>query len=213
MFGWLLRPIVFYPLVATLVAGTILASLNTALIPHEAGARPGVWRNGALVFPAEALSHVAVGPQQEYYLQRDAAGHPRSIQIATKKAFGDPRIGDPGVRLLLTPQDAARFAGKPLRVELQVRPLLYTTAHAVAVSAQSGAGPAVWVSQPFPRTAIERGGPDEAKTSVMVSYALPASATPASAIGIWPQPDLSPEKKTEFNVGVEIVEIRLAPGS
>lgn len=213
MFTQLLRPIVFYPLVILAVAGTILASLNYALVPHEPGAHAGVWRNGALVFPAEALSHVSIGPQQEYYLQRDASGRPRSIQIATKKAFGDPRAGDPGVRLLLTPQDAARLAGKPLRVELQVRPLLYTTARAVAVSAQDGASPAYWVSQPFPSTAVERGGPDEAKTSVMVAYTLPASAKAPNAIGIWPQPDASPEKKSEFNVGVEIVEIRLAPGA
>jgi hypothetical protein len=213
MFGWMLRPIVFYPLVAVLVAGTILASMNTALIPHEPAAQSGVWRNGALVFPAEALSHVEVGPQQEYYLQRDAAGRPRSIQIATKKAFGAPRAGEPGVRLVLTPEAAAAFAGKALRVDLQVRPLLYTTAQTVAVSAPAGDAPAAWVDQPFPRTAIERTGPDEARTTTLMRYILPANASAPSAIAIWPKANLESGKPADFNVGVEIVEIRLAPAS
>lgn len=212
MFGWLLRPIVFYPLVVVLVAGTILASMNTALIPHETAAQAGVWRNGALVFPAEALSHVEIGPQQEYYLQRDSAGRPRSIQIATKKAYGAPGPNEPGVRLLLTPQAAARFAGKPLRVDLQVRPLLYTTAQSVAVSAPDGTG-AVWVDQPLPHIAIERGGPDEARTTTLMTYLLPAAPTAPRAIAIWPKADLSSGKQSDFNVGVEIVEIRVAPAS
>jgi hypothetical protein len=204
---------VFYPLTALLAAAAILASLNFALVPHVAKPQAGVWRNGALVFGPEALQHVEVGPAQEYYLQRNSGGWPVSIQIATKKTYAEPAPNDVGVRLLLAPQSAAALAGMPLRVELQLRPLLYTTAPRLSISVEGARGGNTWVEQPFPRTPVERYGPNGERTSVWVQYTLPATQEAPKAIGFWPEADASNGQRPDFNVGVEIVELRLAPGA
>jgi hypothetical protein len=210
MFSSVLRPIFFYPLAALVATGTILASMGTALIPHEPAAQAGASAGGTYVFGADSLQHVQVGAAQEYYLQRTAAGAPGSIQIATKKTYGAPGASDPGLRLMLTPQAAASLAGKPLRVDLQVRPLLYTTAPRLAVSAQSQGAPTQWVSEPFPSTAIERFSNDPTKSAAWISFALPAQAGPVNAIGLWPEADLSGGQPT-LNYGVEILQLRIAP--
>lgn len=213
MFGWVLRPVFFYPLAALAAAGTILASMNYALVPHETAPQGGQTQEGVLVFSAAALQHVDVGSAQEYYLQRAPNGAPSSIQIATKKAYSTPGPSDVGVRLLLSPQAAAGLAGKPLRVDLQLRPLLYTTAPRLSVSAQTQGAPSAWVVQPFPSTAIERFSTDAAKTAVWVSYALPATESAPTAIGLWPEADRQGGEQADLNVGVEIVQIRIAPGA
>lgn len=213
MFGWVLRPIFFYPLAAIVATVTILASMNYALVPHEPTPQAGVAQEGVLVFGPAALQHVDVGPAQEYYLQRNPNGAPGSIQIATKKAHTVPGPGDHGVRLLLSPQTAADLAGKPLRIDVQLRPLLYTTAPRLSVSAQTQGAPNAWVAQPFPRTAIERFSTDAAKSAVWVTFALPATAGAPTAIGLWPDADRTGGEQASLNVGVEIVQIRIAPGA
>jgi hypothetical protein len=109
---------------------------------------------------------------------------------------------------LLAPATAAKFAGKPVRVELRVRPLLYTTAPQILVRAES-TEPTRWVSQDFPHTVIEGAG-DDARTSAWLQFDLPPSAEPI-AIGMWPFNNKDQSKQRfSYNAGLEILEARLS---
>lgn len=207
-----MRAIFFYPSVAILAAATIVLSLNTAMAPHVAAPQAGATQmDGALLFGPAALAHVDVSPAQEFYLQRDDAGDAKSIQIATKPDRAGPTLEDQGVRLLLAPEAGAALAGKPLRIALRVRPLLYTTAPKVAVRLQTAA-PTEWTALPFPHTVIERAGDDPATTSAWLRFDLPAVSGAPQAIAIWPYDDepRDPEARFQFNTGIEIIEIRVS---
>jgi hypothetical protein len=204
-----MRAILFYPLAALTAGAAIALSMNTTLIPRETAAQAGRLANGAYIFDAEALSRVDKPPTQEFFLVRGPGAKPTSIQIATPAGTPKPGSDAQGVRLLLAPSTGAAFAGKAVRVELRVRPLLYTTAPQILVRAE-GAAPTRWVSQEFPHTVIEGAG-DDARTSAWLQFDLPPSTGPIQAIGIWPYNNKDQSKdRFAYNAGVEILEARLS---
>jgi hypothetical protein len=190
-----MRAIFFYPLAAIASAALIAASFGPALDPPKPAAQTGTAApNGVLVFGPEALTHVEVGDSQVAHVSRDGFLRPSGMQIATKKELRDPNPAVSGVRLVLNPAQAAQFAGKPLRVNVRVRPLPITNASALAVSAQVP-GPYEWVSKPLP-----------AEAATALSFSFPAiEGTGPEAIGFWPVPTAA-----DYNYGVEIVEVRLS---
>jgi hypothetical protein len=96
---------------------------------------------------------------------------------------------------MLTPETAARLAGRPLHLRVAVKPMaLGTTAAELAVSAQAE-GPINWVSKPI---TTENG---------ILEFDLPASAEPVKAIGLWPY---SEAQTWWFDFGVEITQVSVS---
>jgi hypothetical protein len=187
-----MRAIFFYPLAALAAAAAIAASFGPELLPNKAAPQAGRLERGALVYDATALAHMDVPDTQVAHVDRDDYWRAAVMQIATRRTRLDPSPALPGARLLLTPDQAAALAGKPIRVQVRVRPLPYTTAVSLAVSAQTG-GPVAWTAQKLPAE------------SAALSFHLPAiEGSPPQAIGFWPV-----TAARDYDYGVEIVEVRV----
>ncbi len=198
-----MRAFVFYPAVLTLAGLAILASLGPAAFPERPTAQAGRREGGDLVFDPEALFHVDEGGTQVLHRVRErGVGRALAVQIATRRDAGAPDPALPGAQLRLDPAAMAPFAGEPLEVVVKVRPLPYTTAERLALSAAAGAsgreGARVqWVAAALP------------SESASLSFVLPAlEGGPPGAIGFWPA-----SAPSDYDYGVEIVEVRLRAAS
>jgi len=188
-----MRAILFYPLAALAMAAAIAASFGPELLPKKVGPQTGKLERGALIFDAEALSHMDIPDTQVAYVDRDDFWRPAGMQIATRRTHLAPSPAIPGARLLLDRAQTAAFAGKALTIQVKVRPLPYTTATSLAVSAQAP-GPVTWTAQKLP------------SESAALSFHFPAIEGGApEAIGFWPV-----TTATDYDYGLEIVEVRVS---
>jgi hypothetical protein len=190
---WLFHPLVFYPLALLIGAFVIVVSLQPQAWPREpapvAATRVGEW----LVFQGEAFNSPSVdAQQQEMTVPRDFFGRARALNIAQKPSAPLPTPEDQGARILLSPEDAAALAGRPVTIEVSYNPLPINAATGLAVSLR-GEGPSAWVSQPAP------------PQSATLRFQLPAQSS-VSAIGLRALSD-----GTDQAYGLEITRIRLAP--
>ena len=192
MRSWLFHPIVFYPLAAILAVLVIAAGVRPQAWPRPPAQVPGQVVDGALVFAGAGFDAPAAGPQQDVYVERDFYGHAQTLHIAQKPGLDTPTPDEQGVQILLTPEQAAMLAGRPVRVEVSYDPLPVNAAPGLAVALQGG-GPATWVSQPTPP-----------QTGTLV-FELPAqSAVNAIALRALIQAQ-------DQAYGLEITRIRLTP--
>ncbi|MES1201518.1 MAG: hypothetical protein ABUS57_08725 [Pseudomonadota bacterium] len=194
MRNWLFHPLIFYPVVLLLAGGLIVASLAPQLWPKPAAAQAGLVQNGALVLQGAAFDTPDPSPDQNMTVVRDVWGHPQSLRIAVLPNQPSPTPAEQGVRILLTPESAARLQDKPVTVEVTYRPVPVNAATGLAVSLQ-GIGPAEWVSQPI------------APQSGTVRFQLPAG-TGVEAIGL-----RAISSAQDQAYGLEIVRIRAVTNS
>ena len=188
-----MRAYFFYPLVVLAAAAAICSSLGPGLFPIEPGPQAGLQAQNALVFTAPALARMEVPETQVSYISRDDYWRPSGMQIATKRTRLEPSPADTGARLVLDPAQAQALAGKPLLVKVKVRPLPYTNASTLAVSAQSP-GPTNWSMQKLP------------SDPASLSFHFPAvEGTAPQAIGFWPI-----TTNSDYDYGVEILEVRVS---
>ena len=203
----LLRAIIFYPLVAIVSALIIMASVNFAAFPPKIAPQNGAAAaDDGLAFDAEALSHLDAGPDQVRHVMRDELGAITSVQIATLAGRKEATPARTGARLLLTPEAAARFAGKALIVEARVRPLPYVTAEKVAVAIEAESGPAAWIVEPFPPTAVTDAQSGDVGTSLWLRFTIPPIDGAPKAVGFWPS-----AQDQDSNFGFELLEVRVRP--
>jgi hypothetical protein len=189
-----MRAFIFYPLAALAAAAAVCASLGPNLFPAEPGPQAGAAAGQTLVFGPAALTRFEVADTQVSYISRDDFWHPEGVQIATRSTQLDPSPADTGARLVLDPAQAAQFAGKPLAVQVKVRPLPYTNATALAAAAEAP-GPTTWVVQKLPAE------------SATLTFRFPAQDGAApDAIGFWPI-----ATTRDYDYGVEILEVRISP--
>jgi hypothetical protein len=193
MRNWLFHPLVFYPLVLFLGAAVIFISLAPQAWPRAAEAQAGTLTPEAIVLEGAALTAPDPSPDQEMYVVRDIWGNAQSLRVAVLPGMPEPTPAEQGVRILLSPETAARLDDRPVTVEVSYRPVQINAANGLAVSLQ-GIGPADWVIKPI------------APEAATVRFELPASFA-INAIGLRAMSDGADQA-----YGVEIIRIRVIPG-
>lgn len=183
------RAWIFYPLVALVAAALIAISFGPAPFRAPPAPQAGVRQEGALVFTADALAHAFPGVGATSVAYRGWS--PTGFRVAAPAGAATP--GPDAARLKLTPDAAQSLVGKPLIVEILVRPVPLTTAPELAVGLESG-GAITWARSPI---APEPG---------LVRLTFPAIAGPIDAIALTP---LVPAPDRPLSV--EIGEIRIRP--
>jgi hypothetical protein len=193
MRSWVFHPLIFYPLALLLAGLAITVSLKPQAWPREPAPVAAASTQGALVFGGEAFDSPQPSPDQNLTVIRDFWGKAQTLRIAVHQDQPQPPTpNDRGVRLLLTPQDAAALNGRPLTVEVSFDALPVNAAQALAISVQ-GEGPVAWASQPLPNE------------NATLRFELPAQANP-NAIGLRA---INAGGNAAF--GVEITRIRIIP--
>lgn len=190
---WLFHPLIFYPLAILLAAAAIVVSLRPQSWPRApapvAAAQDGEWS----VYEREGFNSPDQGVE-EMTVVRDYMGRALRLRVAQTPAQPAPQPTDQGARILLSPQDAAAFSGRPLVVEISYNPLPINAANQLAVSLRSSDnGPSPWVTL---------DAPPEATT---LRFILPARST-VNAIGVRPV-----TTATDQAYGLEITRIRVQP--
>jgi hypothetical protein len=193
MRSWFFHPIIFYPLILILGALIVLVSLEPQKWPHKP-APVGSQHDGAsLVWTGAGFDAPDTGPDQRVAVQRDFWGRAETLHVAVLPNQPAPTSAEQGVRILLTPADAAAVAGRPVTVEISYHPLPINAATGLAVSLQGGA-PAQWVTHDAP-------SPPQGA----LKFELPAQ-TAANAIGL-----RVISTGTDEAYGLEITRIKVTP--
>jgi hypothetical protein len=145
---WLFHPLIFYPLATLLAVAVIALSVKPQNLPRNPAPAAAQIQDGALVFAGPSFNSPGGAPNQYLTVMRDFWGNPRALRVAIMPNQPAPAPGERGVRLLLTPADAARLDGRELTVDVSYNPLPVNAASGLAVSLE-GAGPSAWVSRPI----------------------------------------------------------------
>lgn len=189
---WLFHPLIFYPLALLLAGLVITVSLKPQNFPRAPSAAAAEIADGALVYTGERFDAPEPGTGQFVTVTRDFWGKARTLRIAIEPGHVAPTPAEHGVRLLLTPADAARLNGHAATVEVTYNPLPVNAAHGLAVSLQ-GEGPTTWVSRDIaPQRSITR-------------FEIPAQAS-VTALGL-----RALNQDAEEAFGLEITRIRITP--
>lgn len=184
----------FYPLLLVVAAALVTVSLGAGAFERSGRAQAATMDGAAHVFGAQALADGVVTRNGHIlHIAREFGLSPRAVRIGARPGMGAASPDRSGVQLLLAPEEGARLAGKPLRVEIAFRRISVTNAASLAVGLEQG-GPIAWVTQPIPP---ENG---------VMTFDLPAAAAAPTAIGFWVVND-----KTDYNYGVEISRVRVTP--
>jgi len=191
---WIFHPLVFYPLSIVLALLVIAISLRPQTWPREPAPISGRVVNGALVLDGNAFNSPYGDPIQNLTVKRNFWGAPLSLRVAVQPGHPAPPPTERGVRLVLSPADAQRIAGRALTVDVSYLPLPVNAGSSLAISAE-GAGPVNWATRPTP---------PQAGT---LRFELPPQAN-AEAIGI-----RAISTAAEEAYGIEITRIRITPHS
>lgn len=189
---WLFHPLIFYPLAIVVAALLIGFSLQPQRWARDAGPVAAQEAEGALVYAGASFDRPDSSPEQYMTVVRDFMGRPRALRIAVKPDQPPPTPAERGVRVLMTPDDAARIDDRPVTVEVTYTPSPVNAASGLAVSIQ-GSNPAAWVSQEIP---------PQPNT---VRFDLPAQRA-VNAIGL-----RAISSNSDQAYGLEITRIRIIP--
>lgn len=192
-----MRGLLFYLLAAAAAALMIGLSFGPRLFSPPPAEQAGYDSAGWRVFGPEALARVESGDQARIFTPLGAGGEAQGLRLVTRIGAGAPSAPSQAVRLTLSPEAIAALGPGPWVAEVKLKPLGITTAEGLMLGAVDEAG-AVW-ADPQP-------APAEPKT---LRFELPATRSGAlQAIAFWPT---NPGEK--YDLGVEIAQVRLRPGS
>jgi hypothetical protein len=189
---WLFHPLVFYPLAILAALLVIAVSIKPQSWPRAPAPAAARVDDGALIYAGAGFNSPDAGPEQRLMVHRDFWGRPRTLSIAVLQDQPPPTPAERGVRILITPEDAARIDARPVTVEVSYNPLPVNAATGLAVSLR-GDTPAQWVGQdiqPQPST---------------VRFELPAQAG-VNAIGL-----RALHQGGAQAFGLEITRVRVIP--
>lgn len=192
MRNWLFHPLVFYPLAALFAVLVIAISMRPQSWPRPPAAVAAQQAQGALVYSGEGFNSPDDPPQQNMTVTRDFLGRAQTLRIAVLPNQPSPAPTENGVRILMTPQDAATVSNRPVTVEVTYNALPVNAASALAVSLQ-GDGNASWVTQPAP------------PLPGTLRFELPARAR-VNALGL-----RAISTADDYAYGLEITRIRIIP--
>jgi hypothetical protein len=189
---WFFHPLIFYPL-AIIVAGLLIAvSLQPQKWERPPAPVAAAQVENRLVYRGDGFNSPNPSPDQSMFVVRDFWGRATALRIAVLPGRPAPTPNDHGVRVLMTPEDAARIDNRPVIVEVTYTPSPVNAATGLAVSLQGG-NAASWVSQ---------DAPPEPNT---LRFELPASSA-VNAIGL-----RALSADNDQASGLEITRIRLTP--
>lgn len=146
---WIFHPLVFYPLAIVVAVLLIVASLQPQKWPRTPAPVSAERVEGALVYAGEGFNSPDPSPEQNMTVVRDFWGQAEALRIAVKPDQPPPTPAERGVRILMTPDDAALLEDRGATVEITYAPSPVNAATGLAVSIQ-GIGPAEWVAQDIP---------------------------------------------------------------
>lgn len=189
-----MQPLIFYPLAIAVAAGIILFGLEPQRLPRDPRPVAGAFEGPALVLGSAAFDAPSPSPDQHLTVMRDFWGRPLTLRIAVLPDQPAPTPAERGVRILLSPEAAARVTDTPVTVEVSYNPLNINTASGLAVSLQ-GIAPAEWVVQEI---AAQPG---------VVRFTLPAQMA-VDAIGF-----RAISNGNDQAYGLEITQVRVLPQS
>lgn len=189
-----MQPLIFYPLAILIAAGIILLGLEPQRLPREPRPVAGEVEGPALVLGSAAFDAPSPSPDQNLTVIRDFWGRPLTLRIAVLPDQPTPTPAERGVRILLTPDAAARLTKMPVVVEVSYNPLNINSATGLAVSLQ-GIAPAVWVVQEL------AAQPGVARFSLPAQMAVDAIGFRAISSG------------ADQAYGLEITQVRVLPQS
>jgi hypothetical protein len=190
---WIFHPLLFYPLVILISGFVVFASFEPQKWPRKPAPVAARHEGAALVWTGEGFNAPDVGPEQRLTVERNLWGQAQAIRVAELPNQPPPTPAEQGVRILFTPQDAARFDGKAVTAEVTYAPLPFNSATAMALSIQ-GIGPAEWITVAAP-------SPPEGA----LKFELPPQLAPDS-VGIRVIAGQSGEA-----FGLEITRVKLTP--
>ena len=146
---FLTHPLLFYPL-ALIVAGLIvLIGLEPQRWAREPRPIEAERQGETLVLAGDAFDAPSPSPDQNMKVVRNFWGEAQALRIAVLPGQPEPTPAERGVRILLSPEDAAFIEDRPVVVEVSYDVMTMNTAPALAVSLQ-GIAPADWVRQDVP---------------------------------------------------------------
>ena len=189
---WIFHPLIFYPAALVAAALLIAISLEPQKWPREPSPVAATQAETALVYAGGGFNSPDPSPEQHLTVVRDFWGRATALRIAVKPGQPAPTPAEQGVRVLMTPEDAARIDDRPVTVEVTYNPSPVNAATSLAVSLQ-GIGPATWVAHeilPQPNT---------------VRFDLPAQMA-VNAIGL-----RAISADNDQASGLEITRIRVTP--
>jgi hypothetical protein len=190
----LFNRMIFYPLLALAAALLITLSLRPEWPPQPRISVAAERVGDALVFGVEALRQIDPGAEHVSHIARDEAGRPSGLRLArTMAALAGPNPDDPGASLALTAPDQDALAGRPVVIEIFYRPVAVSQADALAVGLDDGTT-TLWADAPL--------APHEG----MLRLLLPAQAAPPQRLALRLQ-----SARSDYNFGVELVEVRITP--
>lgn len=189
---WLFHPLIFYPLAAIFAAFVIAVSFQPQSWPRDpapvTAEREGEW----LVYQGQGFNSPSIDAAQDITVVRDFWGRAERLRIAQKAQGGRPTPQEQGARILLSREDAAALAGRPLTVEVSYNPLPVNAANGLAVSTSS-AGETDWIQQAAPAQ------------SATLRFRLPAQSE-VNAIAL-----RAVSTDNDQAYGLEITRIRITP--
>src|ERR1700754_4749562 len=119
---WLFHPLIFYPLAIVFGVLVVVASVRPQAWPREPAAAAAQVSDNALVYEGEAFNAPNPSPEQVLTVTRDFWGHPQTMRIAVLANQPEPTPAEQGVRIMLTPEDAALVSDRPVTVEVTYNP-------------------------------------------------------------------------------------------
>lgn len=180
----------FYPTALAVAAGLILVSVGPAPFAARGGPTPiQVTQSGVALGPA-ALARGTADSWHNTFIVRAGAGAPVAFRLAVKP--GAPEATE-GVRFAFAADTAARLEGKAVRVALAYRPIVNTSAKAVAVGLVGAGGAINWVSATLPAEAGD------------ITLDLPATA------GVQALAMRAISDRGDFACGLELGAVQLTP--
>jgi hypothetical protein len=190
---WLFHPLIFYPLAIILAVVVIALSVKPQSWPRAPEPAPAAHAEGWLIWEGKGFNAPDAGFEQDMTVVRDFLGRPLAWRIAQRSGLlPEVTQDDDGARILLTPEDAAALAGRPVTIEITYNPLPVNAATELAVSLR-GDWPSEWVTQAAP------------PQSATLRFDLPAQDS-VNAIGLRVLSHMNDQA-----YGLEITRIRISP--
>lgn len=140
---FLMRSVLFYPLLAVFGCALTWWSLLPAITPRPSGAVAAVESPEGFVFNLAALGRIQADPAQPLYVERTRAGETLAVRLAIQPGAAAPTANDLGARIELDAATAQALSEAPLEIELDVKGFATLAAESVAVSVQ-GDSPVEW---------------------------------------------------------------------
>jgi hypothetical protein len=146
--GWWSKPILIYPVMASLAALAVLASLQPAWPVKQPIPRSGVIEGDRIILQGDDLEVVVPDSRQRFFAARNEQGAVVGLRVAVLPNQGEPTPEEQGLVLPLTTATLERLQDRTVAVRVEIRSIPVNLGYKLALS-MVGANPPSWVSATF----------------------------------------------------------------